>query len=318
MRKETKAFALIGVALCAALLAEAAPPFKPRGSSVGPNSMKPPNPQAAAANTQYDLKEITGPTGSTNLVAFEIDNSGLVSGFYTPAQSNEVRTFFIENGVFTDVRHPDPTMTVISLCATNNGRQYGNWGDQLRQTAGFRDPRTNQWTELPEFRPDLPMNFLSRMNESGLSVGSSCAGIWGASYDCVGWKWDEKQPAYQAPAYPGASPLGVNNRGKIVGYAPTESQPMQAYLEYQGKFTLLSDRPSIAWDINDAGEVLMTFYDTGENALLDAKGLHILPVPDQAALFTTYSGMNDRGDLVGYWMDSGGYLRAFVAIRKRL
>lgn len=317
MRKyQTKVFALVAIALSAAMLAEAAQPVKLRGASARPGSMKTPNPQAAAGNTQYELMEITGPAGSSNLVAFEINNAGLISGFYTPSLSNEVRTFFLERGVFTGLRHPDPNVTINSLCATNNGRQYGNWGDPWLQVVGLRDPKTNQWTELPPHPSGAPMNFISRMNESGLSVGGSCVGSWGAAYDCVGWKWDELN-SYQAPVHPHADLIGVNNRGQIVGFVYSEQLGMQAYLEYQGKFKLLSDRPSIAWDINDAGEILITFLDTGENALLDGKGLHILPTPAGGESSTMYQGMNDRGDLVGYWIDSGGSSHAFVAIRKQ-
>ncbi len=97
------------------------------------------------------------------------------------------------------------------------------------------------------------MNFIWRMNEAGLSVGDSCEGIWGNIGYCVGWKWDKELAAYQAPVHPKAVLTGINNRKQIVGLLYSSDGIPQAYLEYKGQFTLLSDRSSVAWDINDAG-----------------------------------------------------------------
>lgn len=313
-RYPKKAFVLLGLALCTAILAEAAQPFKLRGSPVRPNWPMSSNSRAAAENVQYNLIEITGPAGSTNLFAVDITNGGIVSGYYTPPGApGEVRTFFFEKGVFTDLQHPDyPLVPINSLVMTNNGRQYGNWGTLTSQVPGFRNPKTNEWTALPPYAPEMPTHYVWRMNESGLSVGDSCTGVFNAPALCVGWKWDTQHPGYQAAANPDAVLLGINNRGQIVGFTQPD---MLAYLEYQGKYVLLSDRPSIAWDINDAGEILITFLDSGENAIVHGKELHILPAPE-GSVMTIYEGMNDRGDLAGNWIDALGSSHALVATRK--
>ena len=306
MRKQIpKMVALLGSALFAVTLVQG-------GQHLNTHALS--NSPAAAANTGYDLIELTGPEGQgwSNLAAADITNSGIVSGYYSPQGYTNVHTFFFENGVYTDLTEPGATHT--SMVVTNNGRQYGNWGSSTEQVAGFRDQKTGQWTALPNYGSYL-MNFIWRMNEAGLSVGDSCEGIWGNIGYCVGWKWDKELAAYQAPVHPKAVLTGINNRKQIVGLLYSSDGIPQAYLEYKGQFTLLSDRSSVAWDINDAGEVLITFMDTLENALLDGKGIHVLPNPDQSAV-TMYQGINDRGDLVGYWIDSSGNSHAFMAIRK--
>jgi hypothetical protein len=113
-------------------------------------------------------------------------------------------------------------------------------------------------------------------------------------------------------------PLGINNRRQTVGIVAL-SDIFYSYLEHRGEFRLLTGgRPSVAWDVNEAGDVLLTYMDTGENAWLDGKGAHPLPnFPDPGAIGTMYQGMNDRGDFAGYWFDANGNMQAFMAIRKR-
>jgi hypothetical protein len=143
---------------------------------------------------------------------------------------------------------------------------FGTDSFRDQQTAGFHDAETGQWTAVPPIS-GKPMNYFWRMNEAGLGVGDACEGIWNMPSNCVGWTWSEKTPVYQFPSYSGASstmPLGINNRGQIVGIAVL-SDSYCGFLEYKGNFTLLTGgRPSIARDVNDAGEVLLTLLDTGE------------------------------------------------------
>jgi probable HAF family extracellular repeat protein len=318
MRKHiSKPIALLGSVVFAALIAQGGGPWGPRALSAHMPSNSPvAGPLLSGTSPQYDLVEIVGPSGSSNLQAEDINNRGTVVGCYA-LSNGETRTFFFEDGVFRDLAHPGSTVTCMS--ETNSGLVYGNWGATDQQTAGFYDAETGQWAALPDV-PNKAMNYFWRVNDAGLGVGDACEGLFGFPFNCVGWTWNDKTRGYQFSSYPGASstmPLGINNRRQTVGIAVL-SDVFYGYLEYKGDFKLLTgDRPSIAWDVNEVGEVVLTYLDTGENALLDRRGIQPLPrSPDPAAVGTTYQGMNDRGDLAGNWIDITGSAHAFMAIRK--
>ncbi len=309
-----------GRSLIFVLAVAVAPVLLPVPSSTAQEHIQSPTagagPLMSARDLQYGLVEIFGPPGSSNLQASDINNRGTVTGCYA-VSNGEVHTFFFANGVFRDLAHPGSTVTCMS--ETNNGMVYGNWGTTDKQTAGFYDAETGQWTAIPDI-PNKPMNYFWRVNEAGLGVGDACEGVFGIPSSCVGWTWSEKTREYEFSSYPGAlstMPLGINNRKQTVGIAILSD--FFGYLEYHGDFAgLTGGRPSIAWDVNDAGEVLLTYLDTGENSLLDDKGFHPLPnFPDPAAVATTYQGMNDRGDLAGYWIDATGNTHAFITIRRQ-
>ena len=110
------------------------------------------------------------------MTLLEINNRGTVSGYYTTA-AGEIHSFFFENGVFRDLRHPDRASTGTSVLLANNGVMFNNWSVFSSQTAGIYDPETGHWTALPKVE-GKNMNLAQRMNDGDMGVGIACEGDW--------------------------------------------------------------------------------------------------------------------------------------------
>jgi len=172
------------------------------------------------------------------------------------------------------------------------------------------------------------------MSNTGLAVGAaSDTPLWTTA---THWIWDGKK--YQFPTFPAgwdvsgewAGPLFINDWGEIAGqYVDVQSGLMRGYLQSRGRVTTFDapGNPTGGTYVNgmtNTGTVLLVgLYDESspyypQHCFSMVGGVFTaLPnVPFADAASTYVWGLNDRGDISGVWIDTGGLWHAFVAFRK--
>lgn len=137
--------------------------------------------------------------------------------------------------------------------------------------------------------------------------------------------WAAAQGSYtfQAVNYPGATftrVFGVNDHNQAVGDDLVSTRPaghqVQGFLYSDGVLTDISvnGNRTLARDINNPGQIVGWFRDadTGINHgfLYSAGAYQTLDYPGAAETFAT--GINDRGDIVGFYADSNAAEHGFL------
>src|ERR1035438_9896803 len=116
---------------------------------------------------------------------------------------------------------------------------------------------TGTWTALPDV-PNQSENFGYGINDRGVAVGSALG---------VPWIWDPTTLSYYFLSVPGADPysafpIGLNDKGQVVGYSAGASYAQNGFIEEGGAYTTL-DVPGAAntllLDINNRGTIVGTW-----------------------------------------------------------
>jgi len=228
-----------------------------------------------AVNAHYKFIAI-GPQNAQNAYAAGINNAGLVTGFYEDLSSN-YHGFVWQNGVFQTVDYPGATDTFL-YGVNNFGVAIGGYGDSFASPTNHAATYTVQsgtWTELPDI-PNHSLNFGYGINDSGVAVGD--APLAGSSATGVGWAWDPTTLSYAFLSVPGAQPYstvpdGLNDKGQVVGYAADASYAQHGFIEEGGVYTAFN-------------------------------------VPGAADTFPL--GIDNRGTIVGGWINAAGTLQGFL------
>lgn len=295
-------FSMTGALLTAGFFSapiNAGPPLRPRPLA-GKLAARP-APQIR--DDRFHTIGFTIPGAVFNL-AVDINNRGMVGGFYDDAQGREF-TFVWYRGVIESIAYPGADITNAGAI-TNHGLLFGNWGSETQQTAGWYDLTKRRWTALP---PIDGKNIMLgwRMNSSGTAIGQACEGTFHMPETCVAWIWNGRE--YREFSVTNAAetvPQSINDRGQIVGLW-LESPPFgyKAFLYDDGVVTQLivnGGVSAVAYDVTNSGEVMMLAeldpLDYFKPVLYDRGVTTPLPLYP-GAVQTLYLGTNERGDRVG-------------------
>lgn len=121
--------------------------------------------------------------------------------------------------------------------------------------------------------------------------------------------------AFEAIERPGAfatAALGINNGGDVVGWYQDDPQTgaLHGYVLSDGVYATLPFEQ--ANDINDQGQIvgMRLVNDRWQGVLYDS-GV-VTPIVFPGATVTDPKGINDRGDIVGAYLDATGAYHAFL------
>ncbi len=142
------------------------------------------------------------------------------------------------------------------------------------------------------------------INDHGQIVGEYLDGITGPGHGPL------LDGTFTTIDVPGASftvARGINNRGQIVGSADGHG-----FLLDRGTLTSIDVPGATSTDasgINDHGEIVGTYLNSsgGHNFLLDHGTFTTIDVPGAFLLGCCFRGINNRGQIVGYY-DPHGFL----------
>ena len=211
---------------------------------------------------------------------------------------------------FQTIDHPEAGPAGTSVYGINSpGVMVGNFEDSEDGLIKGFVLREGQFTNV--FIDDSPWVDLYKVNSQGTAVGDFVddLGYWHTFlYRADGTIDPLPDFAPGSNTFPG----GINNQNTIVGNLTTDDfATLPAFIYADGEY-LFFDVPgadlTIPWDITDTGTVGGYFLDSNgiwHGFLRDRRGkLTQIDVP--GATETRIFGLNNRGDLVGGYVDATG------------
>jgi hypothetical protein len=271
---------------------------------------------------QYRFIEITLPGPG---FAVGVNDSGLVTGYYTDPVTGDWHSFLMQHGVLTTgISAPGATVTALGP-ANNLGVEGGNYGDETNQRPVFHDIRRGTYTPLPEI-PDMPLNFGDGINDFGHASGVAYSGgtfDTGGSGLGMNWTWDGRNYSFfTVPgAVNGAFAGGINDLDQVTGYYVDSSGTPHGFLKDGSKYTTF-DVPgalaTLAYGINNLTVVTGLYLDASGNphGYFWSRGQFVtVDATIPGAVGSLWYGSNDQGDLAGYFEDTSNVSHAVIALR---
>jgi probable HAF family extracellular repeat protein len=194
-------------------------------------------------------------------------------------------------------------------------------------------PKLGQETQLSPLAPD-PDSAATAINDKGQVVGISgtcnnAVGKFSAKHALL---WENGKPMDLGNFDGGGAwntPTAINNKGEVAGFAnlaPDPSGGLNPIAFFWSKETgmqqlplLAGDSNSLAFDINERGQVVGESLGAGVRAFLYAEGnmldLNALIQPNSSLSLIVAQGVNDRGEITGTAVDTGtGATVAFLVV----
>jgi probable HAF family extracellular repeat protein len=233
-----------------------------------------------------------------------INDYGEVAGYYE--MEGRILGFMLKNGTFTTI-DIGPVYTIITGI-NNRGDVVGYYvsGEAERSFIYSKGALTS--LEFPGARDTVAKG----INDLGDVVGITNQG---------GFLYSEGTfTLLPGPAEHilSVEPMGINNKGQIVGYyLDAVFDSYQAFIYQDRKFTMIppvrSLLANIPWGINDHGDVVLS-GDTSSRMVIYSKGrLNAVPTPKFPV---GLGGINNAGEYVGVYRAPDGE-HAYVGHLKR-
>jgi probable HAF family extracellular repeat protein len=102
----------------------------------------------------------------------------------------------------------------------------------------------------------------------------------------------------------GTDGYGIDDAGQIVGDYADGTLNHAFFYAGGSSYTTLNGR--FAWDINDSGQIVGDYGTSGTSAFIYSNGIYTNISYPQSSL-TSAQGINDNGEVVGYYQDGAGY-----------
>jgi len=264
--------------------------------------------------TSYTFTTIDVPfPGAHDPTATGINNSGQIVGAYSDSNGGLHGFLRRGKGVFTPIDVPNAGTAPHGI--NNRGQIVGFYSD----SSGIHGFVYKNGAVTPIDVPGATLTEAVGINKYGHVVGDyrdSSGTFHGFLY---------AEGTFTTIDVPGASltgPQGINRYGEIVGFYDDSSGGRHGFLYDEGVFTTI-DVPfpgavvTALEEINDDGQIVGIYFDnsTLHGFLFDGEVYTTIDVPD--ASLTHVSGINNRCQIVGRYIDSNGVDHAFVAIPKK-
>jgi hypothetical protein len=285
----------------------------------------------ADAATHYHFRTLGDANDTTFNQLLGINNEGVIAGYFGSGAQNHPNKGYVlfpqyYLNYFADENYPNSVQTQVT--AINDGGLYvGFWSDQ--DTANMSNDNFGFYKARGKFHnvnfptnnnSNPPVNQLLGVNDSSIAVGfyNDSGG------NSHGYKYNINTHHFAALVLPNTvtsdTAAAINNRGDIAGFA-TIGGNTEGFLLHNGHFKTLSVPGSAstqAFGVNDSDEVVGQFMlGSGNNAKTHGftwKNGHFTTVDDPNGIdTTTVNGVNDLGQLVGFYTDSAGNTDGMLA-----
>jgi hypothetical protein len=287
--------------------------------------------QSARAGTLTDLTTINVP-GSVpdNTTPFAINNSGEIAGtYYDPAVG--FRVFSLTDGSYTTVE-PAGSVNGSSFVSLNNSGQIVGFSNTATPPSfgNYYLASNGVYSAFPPPNANTPAGAtFSFYNDNGAIAGQAPIGTTGNTTAFIAQNGVIVTIA--PPTTTSTSINAINNAGAAVGgffpaVMPSPTANQAAFLYSGGTYTTLDAPGSTfteATGINDLGEVVGYFDSvpvTGPGGISETP---IIGFTYQNGVYTDYSvpgevetelfGINNAGEVVGYYGDEMGNAQGFSA-----
>lgn len=255
------------------------------------------------------------PPGITGPVAFGINNAGQVVGYGSTGSSPFV-SFLYSGGTFTLVAYPGAVATEL-FGINDSGQIVGAYTDSTTQHAFVYHAGIFTPLVVPFGDPGARTQALG-INNLGQIVGIFSNTITNAApYAQGGFLFSAGMYTAIVSSNFFTTPNGINNSGEIVGSASNPELNAFPFTYTSGVFSTLMlpgvptccGTDSAAYGINNLGDIV-----AGSNsaAFVDDAGV-FTAISYPGASSTQVHGINDSGQIVGSYLDSGLNTHAFIA-----
>ena len=289
--------------------------------------------------TAYSFRTLDNANDLTFNQLLGINDEGVIAGYFgSGAQGHPNKGYLLlpplySQHSYTDENFPGSVQTQVTGL-NNRGVTVGFWSDMNNASMsndnfGFVDVDGHfRNADFPTGAPaSPPVDQLLGVNDSDMAVGfytDESGNNHGYEYN-IG---DSRFSTVTDPAAPDASltAAAINDRGDVAGfYANPSSGNTDGFLKAHGQFIDLAvpgASSTMALGVNGSDEVVGV-YVPGDNAqALDGfiwtpqHGFTTLDDPHGLGT-TTINGVNDLGQVVGFYVDANGNTDGFVATPHR-
>ncbi|HTU80182.1 MAG TPA: hypothetical protein VMF09_15630 [Solirubrobacteraceae bacterium] len=276
-------------------------------------------PPEASAN--YKIVTLDNQNDPTFNQLLGIDNAGLIAGYFgsgatghpnkgyllaSPYGQGNYKSENVTGAVETQVTGLNGTGTTVGFFVDKEGDSHGFYAIRGRPFHTVDFPAHNN------SKPQVDQ--LLGVNESDVAVGFYTAKD-GMTH---GFSYDISTQRFHTVTVAGDSNLtaaAINNEGDIAGFATNSAGVTVAFLARPGsqpiELSVPGSTSTQALGVNDGDEVAGDYTVAGEGGATDTHGFVWSPgfgfetVNDANGIdTTTINGVNDRGDLVGFYTDA--------------
>jgi hypothetical protein len=312
-----------GGAAAAALAATAALTLaSPAGASVSP-----------AVDHGYTFRTLDNHKDVTFNQLLGINKAGLIAGYFgIGSATHPNKGYLLQPGYsqrdYINENFPHSVQTQVTGL-NNIGNTVGFWANAAGANFGFYTAGTHfhevNFPKVPNSKPQ--MDQLLGINDHGVAVGfyQNSAG------NNRGYEYNIHTHHYTRVLIPGASQglsgpsltaAAINNNGEVAGFYVTQTKETVAFVKTAHTFTTIifpHASSTEALGINDAGLVVGE-YTVGNSATPPMHGFTwqaghgFREINDPLGKnTTTINGVNDKGELVGFYVGRGGNTNGFLA-----
>ncbi|HLH60329.1 MAG TPA: hypothetical protein VKV20_01490 [Ktedonobacteraceae bacterium] len=286
------------------------------------------SPVTSHAGAKYSFTTLDDNADPTFNQLLGINNSGVISGYFGSGAPGHPNQGYILNppygqGNYVNENYPGSVQTQVTAI-NNKGDTAGFYVDSKGNNFGFvewngvftsyKDPHTGKGT----------VNQLLGINDKGIAVGfyTDANGVNHA------YKLNQATGKFTAIVPPNgnnAIATGINDNGDIVGFLTGSNGDIVGFLLKGNSFTEF-DYPGST----NTTPLGVNKYDEIVGGYFDANGLmhgFVLTSPLKNAQWrsiddpngigtTTINGVNDKGNLVGFYVDVAGNTDGMLAMKK--
>mgnify|MGYP001032313757 FL=1 len=308
--------ATTGAALAAVLLA-------------GPALASPTGPAAATSPTgAYTFRTLNDQHDPTFNQLLGINRSGVIAGYFGSGAAghlNQGYTMVQRHGqpVFRSETFPGSVQTQVTAL-NDRGTTVGFWwsmstANQVNDNFGFyaRDGHFHEVNFPTASAATPPVDQLLGVNDHDLAVGF----YTDAAGNNHGYTYDIGHRRFASVTVPGATSVtaaAINDDAAIAGFETNAAGATVAFLQHAGSTTTLAYPGATmtqAFGVNDHDEVVGA-YQLGSGSTATTHGFTWTP-PNGIGT-TTVNGVNDQGDLVGFYTDNAGNVDGMLATPTRI
>ncbi len=291
--------------------------------------------QPAMHQTGYRFETLDNANDVTFNQLLGINNHGVIAGYFgSGAQGHPNKGYQLyppySQASYRNENFPGSVQTQVTGL-NDKGVTVGFWSsmnnaNMVNDNSGFYEKNGKfHNADFPTGTPaSPPVDQLLGVNNSDVAVG-----FWtDANGNNHGYKFNINTKRFTVvtdPGAPGASltAAAINSGGDIAGfYTNPATGTTDGFLKYHGKFTDLAvpgASATTALGVNDRDEVVGTYtVGTGSDAVMHGftwtPGGGFVSIDDPHGMgTTTINGVNNAGDLVGFYVDAAGNTDGMLA-----
>jgi hypothetical protein len=262
-----------------------------------------------------------------------INKAGLISGYFgSGATGHPNKGYLLQPGYsqsdYINENFPHSAQTQVTGL-NDIGNTVGFWANSAGANFGFYTAGTHfynvNFPKVPNSKPQ--MDQLLGINDHGIAVGfyqNSVGNNRGYEYNIHTHKFTRVliPGAKGGLSGPSLTAAAINNSGEVAGFYVTATNETVAFVKTANTFTtLIFPHASFtqALGINDHGLVVGD-YTVGTSSSAPMHGFTwqaghgFREINDPLGVnTTTINGVNDQGDLVGFYVGRGGHTNGFLA-----